>query len=219
MLKPVVALSGDVVDIAPEAVIVQHAGSQQLGQSAPRSDLDIAGEVGRAPVCTVDWVVTGKAGRMCPCAAPPEARHSGARCPRVHVRYDRSPVASMDELHTEIRTLRQRVAELEAAAEQWRRLEIVVGESEGKLRALLESASQGIVVIDGNGEVVLVNARLEAMFGYRREELLGQKLEVLVPTELRGGHVAHRTRYAADPQVRPMGVGHRRCHRETKSRT
>jgi PAS domain S-box-containing protein len=113
----------------------------------------------------------------------------------------------MDELHAEIRTLRQRVAELQTAAERSRGLETSLGESEGKLRALLESASQGIVVINSKGEIVLVNARLETMFGYRREELLGQNLEVLVPTELRGAHAGHRTRYAADPHVRPMGVG------------
>jgi PAS domain S-box-containing protein len=113
----------------------------------------------------------------------------------------------MDALQAELRALRQRVAELEAAAEQSRRLEAVLGASEAKLRALLESASQGIVVVDPHGGIVLVNARLEAMFGYRREELLGQKLEVLVPVELRTAHLGHRTRYAADPHVRPMGVG------------
>ena len=112
-----------------------------------------------------------------------------------------------DELRLEIDTLRQRVAELEAAAEQWRQLESVLGESESKLRALLESASQGIVAIDSAGKITLVNARLESMFGYSREELLGQSLETLVPTELRGTHVGHRTRYAANPHVRPMGVG------------
>src|SRR5215467_15673548 len=95
----------------------------------------------------------------------------------------------MDTLQAELRALRQRVAELEA------------------VRALLESAAQGIVVVDPHGDIVLVNARLETMFGYRREELLGQKLEVLVPVELRAAHLGHRTRYAADPHVRPMGVG------------
>jgi PAS domain S-box-containing protein len=113
----------------------------------------------------------------------------------------------MDELHAEIRALRQRVAELQTAAERSRQPETVFGDSESKLRALLESASQGIVVINSNGEIVLVNARLETMFGYRREALLGKKLEVLVPTALRGAHVGHRTRYASEPHVRPMGVG------------
>jgi PAS domain S-box-containing protein len=116
-------------------------------------------------------------------------------------------VAGEKDLEGESRALRQRVAELEAVAEQWRRLEPVLAESERKLSALLESASQGIVVIDAAGHISLVNARLEAMFGYSREELLGQSLEVLVPAELRGGHVAHRTRYAANPHVRTMGVG------------
>src|SRR5262245_5547038 len=95
----------------------------------------------------------------------------------------------MDTLQAELRALRQRVAELEA------------------VRALLESAAQGIVVVDPHGDIVLVNARLETMFGYRGEELLGQKLEVLVPVELRAAHLGHRTRDAADPHVRPMGLG------------
>src|SRR5215467_9637716 len=92
----------------------------------------------------------------------------------------------MHALQAELRALRQRV---------------------GELSALLESASQGIVVVDRHGDIALVNARLETMFGYRREELLGQKLEVLVPAELRAAHASHRTRYTADPHVRPMGVG------------
>ena len=116
-------------------------------------------------------------------------------------------MASNDELTAEISALRQRVAELEAAAEQQRDLDGVLGDSAGTLHALLESASQGIVVIDDAGRIVLVNARLAVMFGYARQELIGQPLEVLVPAELRGAHVAHRTRYTADPHVRPMGVG------------
>jgi PAS domain S-box-containing protein len=116
-------------------------------------------------------------------------------------------VAGQEDLQRENRALRERVAELEAVADQWRRLEPVLAESERKLSALLESASQGIVVIDVAGRITLVNARLEAMFGYSREELLGQTLETLVPPELRGRHAEHRTRYASNPHVRPMGVG------------
>jgi PAS domain S-box-containing protein len=116
-------------------------------------------------------------------------------------------VASNNELRAEISALRQRVAELEAAANQQRGLDGVLTDSAGTLHALLESASQGIVVIDDAGRIVLVNARLAAMFGYAGQELLGQPLELLVPAELRVAHVAHRTRYAADPHVRSMGVG------------
>jgi PAS domain S-box-containing protein len=115
-------------------------------------------------------------------------------------------VADSDKL-IEINTLRQRIADLEAVVERSRQLESVLGESEAKLRALLESASQGIVAIDGTGQITLVNARLESMFGYSREELLDQSLETLVPAQLRDSHVGHRTRYAANPHVRPMGVG------------
>ena len=107
----------------------------------------------------------------------------------------------------EIEALKQRVGELEAAASEHKRFEDAFRESEGKLGALLESASEGILIVDRQGRVVLVNARLEAMFGYDRAELLGQPLEVLVPESLRGVHVAHREGYFANPHVRPMGRG------------
>jgi PAS domain S-box-containing protein len=72
---------------------------------------------------------------------------------------------------------------------------------------LLESAAQGVVIVDRDGRVVRVNERLATMFGYSRDELQGQRLEMLVPAELRAAHASHRTRYAADPHVRPMGLG------------
>jgi protein-histidine pros-kinase len=113
-------------------------------------------------------------------------------------------VASSDELQAEVRTLRQRVEDLESAlAERAGELR----DAEPALRAVLDSAAQGIVVIDGAGRVVMVNARLAAMFGYTREELLGRTLETLVPGELRRVHAEHRAGYVANPHVRPMGVG------------
>src|SRR5690348_7738679 len=69
------------------------------------------------------------------------------------------------------------------------------------------SASQGIVVIDAGGCIALANERLATMFGYRGDEIVGRTLEVLVPTDLRAIHTEHRTRYAANPHVRPMGAG------------
>jgi diguanylate cyclase (GGDEF)-like protein/PAS domain S-box-containing protein len=53
----------------------------------------------------------------------------------------------------------------------------------------------------------LVNAQTEKLFDYQRDELLGQRVEMLVPTRLRDHHCDHRTDYFADPRARPMGVG------------
>jgi hypothetical protein len=113
-------------------------------------------------------------------------------------------VAAQDDLQAEIRALRRRVAELEATVSD-RRDER--GASDATLGAILESASQGIVVVDATGHIVLVNTRLASMFGYLRDELLGQTLEVLVPNEFRGAHAVHRTHYIANPRERLMGVG------------
>ncbi|HWH00806.1 MAG TPA: PAS domain S-box protein [Pilimelia sp.] len=72
---------------------------------------------------------------------------------------------------------------------------------------LLEAAPDAIVLTAGDGTIVLVNAQVERLFGYRREELVGQPIEVLVPTEAQAAHPWHRERYLADPQPRPMGHG------------
>lgn len=73
--------------------------------------------------------------------------------------------------------------------------------------ALLECAMVAIVVTDRDGRIVLVNAKTEKLFGYRREELLGQTVEILVPEPLRKAHLEHRTAYLSRPHVRPMGLG------------
>jgi PAS domain S-box-containing protein len=73
--------------------------------------------------------------------------------------------------------------------------------------ALLELAPDAIVGIRHNGLIVLVNAQVEALFGYERKELIGQPVEILVPERLRESHRAHRTGYFDDPRTRPMGVG------------
>jgi PAS domain S-box-containing protein len=73
--------------------------------------------------------------------------------------------------------------------------------------ALLEVAPDGIVGISRDGAILLVNAQVEALFGYAREELLGQPVEMLVPERLRAAHGPHRAGYFDDPRTRPMGAG------------
>jgi two-component system, cell cycle sensor histidine kinase and response regulator CckA len=74
-------------------------------------------------------------------------------------------------------------------------------------RALTESSPDGIVLANDEVRIVLVNLQTEKLFGYRREELLGQAIEVLVPERLRGRHRGHRAGFMGHPQVRPMGAG------------
>lgn len=76
-----------------------------------------------------------------------------------------------------------------------------------QFRELLEAAPDAIMQVDEAGRVILLNRVAETMFGYSREELLGQPIEVLIPPELRAAHVGHRERYRSHPATRPMGSG------------
>src|SRR3954468_16095074 len=75
------------------------------------------------------------------------------------------------------------------------------------LGGLLEAAPDAMVVIDQTGTIVLVNAQTELVFGYSRGELLGEKVEVLVPGDLHAMHRKHRSEYVEEPHVRSMGSG------------
>lgn len=81
------------------------------------------------------------------------------------------------------------------------------GWSEKTFWSLVEAAPDGIVVIDTRGAIVLVNTQTEKLFGYRRDEMIGQPIELLVPERFRERHVHHRDKFFTQSRVRPMGVG------------
>jgi diguanylate cyclase (GGDEF)-like protein/PAS domain S-box-containing protein len=72
---------------------------------------------------------------------------------------------------------------------------------------LWEAAPDALVIVDGEGRIVLVNAQVERLFGYSRAEMLGRPVEMLVPDRFRDVHVGHRGGFFASPSPRPMDVG------------
>ncbi|HET6367358.1 MAG TPA: PAS domain S-box protein [Pseudomonadales bacterium] len=111
------------------------------------------------------------------------------------------------EGRSEVDALRARIAELERAKGIHGHVESALRESQERAGALLESPFEAIVITDAQGRIVSVNANALALFGYGRDELLGQPVERLVPERFRASHVAHRGRYVAEPFRRPMGRG------------
>ena len=80
-------------------------------------------------------------------------------------------------------------------------------QADARFRGLLEAAPDATVCVDESGRIVLVNAQAERLFGYPREELAGQPVEILVPDASKAAHSGLRAGYAADPQPRQMGAG------------
>jgi PAS domain S-box-containing protein len=79
--------------------------------------------------------------------------------------------------------------------------------AETRVEQLLESAPDSMVGVGRDGRIVTVNTETERLFGYSRDELIGEPLEMLVPQRFRAAHLGHRRDYFADPGTRPMGAG------------
>lgn len=79
--------------------------------------------------------------------------------------------------------------------------------SEDRFRRVVESAPFGMIIVNQAGLIQLVNTQAEQLFGYRRDELLGQPVERLVPEDVRPQHPAHRALFQAAPLARPIGLG------------
>jgi|HubBroStandDraft_6_1064221.scaffolds.fasta_scaffold17589_3 PAS domain S-box-containing protein len=80
-------------------------------------------------------------------------------------------------------------------------------QEEEKFRNLLESAPDAMVIVNQRGQIQLINAQTEKLFGYSREELIGMRVEILVPQRFQSQHSGHREAYAQSPQPRSMGAG------------
>ena len=78
--------------------------------------------------------------------------------------------------------------------------------TEQKFKDLLEFSPNALVIVNRDGDIVLVNAQAINLFGWRREELLGRKIEILMPERFAGKHLGHRRGFFAQPGVRAMGA-------------
>jgi PAS domain S-box-containing protein len=76
-----------------------------------------------------------------------------------------------------------------------------------KFRLAVESAPNAMVMVNQEGKIVLVNSQTEKLFGYQRDELIAQSVDILVPNEFREAHPQHRAGFFAHPQARAMGAG------------
>ncbi len=79
--------------------------------------------------------------------------------------------------------------------------------AEQRFRLVVESAPSAMVLVNKKGIISLVNTQTEKLFGYRREELLGQKIEILIPSEIRSQHPKYRKEFSKNPETRAMGAG------------
>ena len=78
--------------------------------------------------------------------------------------------------------------------------------ADNRFRGVIESAPDAMVIVSDTGAIELVNGQVIRLFGYEREELIGQPIEVLMPLRYRGRHPEHRRRFVRSPRLRPMGA-------------
>lgn len=80
-------------------------------------------------------------------------------------------------------------------------------QADDRFRIVVEAAPNTMIMVDQQGKIVLVNSQTEILFGYTRDELMGQPIELLVPERYGQGHPNYRTSFFANPEARPMGAG------------
>jgi PAS domain S-box-containing protein len=116
-------------------------------------------------------------------------------------------VLAMISVFVTRRTAGRNLAQSESRGDELQATIYRRGKTEKKFKDMIEAAPDAIVIMDQSGDIVLVNARTETLFGYARADLLGQKIELLLPARYHARHPSHRDRFFAAPKARPMGVG------------
>jgi two-component system cell cycle sensor histidine kinase/response regulator CckA len=120
----------------------------------------------------------------------------------------RAPLREPGQVESILRLFAVRIArEMEREAADW------------KFRDLFEYSPDGNVIVNQAGIITMVNRQAESMFGYSRQELVGQTLEILLPQADRPGHDRLRHGYVRDPQTRSMGASRRDLHALRKDGT
>ncbi|MCL4545302.1 MAG: PAS domain S-box protein [Chloroflexi bacterium] len=130
-------------------------------------------------------------------------RSDGTSFPTEHVS---SPLRHKGKVVGVVLSFHDISARLIAAREQTNLLK-QAATAETKFRSLLEAAPDAVVITNERGAIVLVNRQAEETFGYNRDEMLGQSVEMLMPPRYRLAHLRHRAWYQRDARTRPMGVG------------
>jgi PAS domain S-box-containing protein len=85
--------------------------------------------------------------------------------------------------------------------------EEIIRKGREQFRTIIENAPNGMVVVNRSGEITMVNSHLETIFGYKREEIIGKPIEILIPEQARDSHKKDRQRFTEAPEARPMGKG------------
>lgn len=114
------------------------------------------------------------------------------------------------EVRVQERTVELSQANIALAREidERRQIEVNLRESEARFRAVVESSPNGIIMVDHQGSIVMVNSQTEQLFGYQRNELFGHTIEMLIPEHFHTQHTAKRSEFLASPYNRPMGAGY-----------
>ncbi|HEY6563008.1 MAG TPA: ATP-binding protein, partial [Pirellulaceae bacterium] len=112
-----------------------------------------------------------------------------------------------EAMETALRMAETQTARMEQELAEREQMELALRSSEERFRLAVESAPSGMILTDEMGRILLINSQAESMFGYSRNQLLGQSVDGLVPDRFRTAHPGQRQSFFSAPSARAMGMG------------